>query len=258
VEELLFLGTGNAFSESGDRPSCYLLNHNENKILIDCGPAILPALYENQITPKQIDMIYISHLHPDHYMGLAFIYLENYYVSKREKSVPVLCPSGLPEKITSIINLIYEPYEAARIIDCFNFVELTDNDQYSYKDLQIRTFPSDHDAKARMAVFTSPTYSLGYSSDTNFVPEQLDTLIAHADLIIHEATSADLYIEGHTNLYELLEFEFPDDKIFFLTNHDQSVLDALQTMNLPRNLILVRDNDHYIIEDLLKLSKIKH
>lgn len=55
--------------------SCLLLQTEGKKILLDAGlgapfSQLLPKLKEKGVTPEELQLIYITHLHPDHIVGL--------------------------------------------------------------------------------------------------------------------------------------------------------------------------------------------
>ena len=55
--------------------SCLLLQTEGKKILLDAGlgapfSQLLPKLKEKGVTPEELQLIYITHLHPDHIGGL--------------------------------------------------------------------------------------------------------------------------------------------------------------------------------------------
>lgn len=248
---IIFLGTGNAFSESGDRPSAHLISTGSTNILLDCGPSILPALYQNKIYPNEIDSIYISHLHPDHYFGLLFLVLDNYHVSRRGNPINVYCPKGTEEKILSLAREMYNEREVSSLKECYVFIEIGRDDKILIDEGSLRTIPAIHDGEGRMAIFNLPGAVIGYSGDTEFNPTGLDLMIDHCDIIIHEATSADLHIKGHTNLFEILDYPIPSSTHLFLTHHDRSTVEVLERSYLPPNKHLARDNLAIDVPNLL-------
>ncbi|NJM34741.1 MAG: MBL fold metallo-hydrolase [Rhodomicrobium sp.] len=70
---LTILGSGDAFSSGGRLPSCYMIETAETCFLLDCGPAILPALHRANLSANRFSRIFISHLHGDHIGGLPFL-----------------------------------------------------------------------------------------------------------------------------------------------------------------------------------------
>lgn len=76
------IGCGNAFSNLNYN-QCFLLEENQKKMLIDFGYQIPAALKNSHISFKEIDFIYISHLHADHVGGLEYLAFMRYDWEKR-------------------------------------------------------------------------------------------------------------------------------------------------------------------------------
>jgi ribonuclease BN (tRNA processing enzyme) len=62
---LTVLGSCGAWPEAGQACSGYLVEHDEFRLLVDLGYAIVPRLLE-RVTAGQVDAVLISHGHPDH------------------------------------------------------------------------------------------------------------------------------------------------------------------------------------------------
>lgn len=248
--KLQFLGTGNAFSQSGDKPSCTLISYQKYNILLDCGPSILQALYENKIQPSEITHIYISHLHPDHYIGLAFLYLDNFYITKRKSKIIIYCPLQTKSKLQSLIDLLYDNDEIDTTLlnDIYDFVEIDNEASINTSFGIMKTIPSKHLDDSRIVILTIDNHTIGYSGDTEFDSNLTQLLLDNCNLIIHEATTFDKKIIGHTNLKELLTLEPNNDQLIFITHHDDTVISEFNEYNTNPNFILVKDNFIFEIE----------
>jgi ribonuclease Z len=73
MAEVLFLGTGNAFSPPGRLHALVLIDGN---ILIDAPPTVLPQLRNFNIHPSSIKHLLFTHWHADHIFGFPFLMLE--------------------------------------------------------------------------------------------------------------------------------------------------------------------------------------
>lgn len=65
------LGSSSATPTATRHPSAQLLNVNERLFLIDCGEGTQMQFRRYKIRHSRINHIFISHLHGDHYLGLA-------------------------------------------------------------------------------------------------------------------------------------------------------------------------------------------
>ena len=52
--------------------------------LIDCGATAMVAMRRFGVDPGDVDTIFLSHLHGDHFAGLPFLLLEAHFVSHRD------------------------------------------------------------------------------------------------------------------------------------------------------------------------------
>lgn len=71
------IGCGNAFSERNFNQS-FLVEEDGRTMLIDCGYQVPTGLRASGVDYRDIDDIYISHLHADHIGGLEFIAFQRY------------------------------------------------------------------------------------------------------------------------------------------------------------------------------------
>jgi ribonuclease BN (tRNA processing enzyme) len=60
------IGCSPAWPNPGGAQSGYLLEHEGRRLLLDCGPGVLPRLREREGWPR-VDAIVISHFHLDHW-----------------------------------------------------------------------------------------------------------------------------------------------------------------------------------------------
>ena len=73
MTQLDLLGSGNAFLPSGRLHSLLLIDQH---IMIDCPPTALASLRNAGISPADIDLILITHVHADHVFGFPNFILE--------------------------------------------------------------------------------------------------------------------------------------------------------------------------------------
>jgi len=69
--QLTILGSSSAISIFHRHPTAQILNVRERLMLIDCGEGTQFQMSRYQIKAHRITHIFISHLHGDHYLGLA-------------------------------------------------------------------------------------------------------------------------------------------------------------------------------------------
>ncbi len=96
--DLLFLGSGNAFA-SGRYWSSFLLNE---RYLFDASPVALPHLKQSGVQLEEIESVFISHFHGDHFFGLPFLLLEYAEHTVRTKELQIIGPPTIQERLRSI------------------------------------------------------------------------------------------------------------------------------------------------------------
>ena len=75
---LTFIGTGSAFTLSNFQ-SNMLLEDSGKRLLIDCGGDARHALAKAGLGAKDVDALYVSHLHADHIGGIEWLAFSRYF-----------------------------------------------------------------------------------------------------------------------------------------------------------------------------------
>ena len=101
--DLLFLGSGNAFSE-GRYWNSFLVN---GRYLFDCSPIVVPHLKRCGIALPDIEVIFITHFHGDHYFGLPFLFLEYAEKTRREKDLTIVGPPGIMQRTIKVTEAAF-------------------------------------------------------------------------------------------------------------------------------------------------------
>ena len=96
--ELNILGCGSAVPTARHNTSAQLLNLHEKLFLIDCGEGTQTAIWRNGIRISNLNHIFISHMHGDHFFGL----------------LPLLSSLGLMLARTADLHL-YIPAEMSKL-----------------------------------------------------------------------------------------------------------------------------------------------
>ena len=95
---LTILGAGGAVPAHGRFPSAQYLEIHNRHFLIDCGEGTQFQLMRYQIRFHQIERIFISHLHGDHYLGLMGL-LSTMHLQNRTKDLHLYSQPGLDEML---------------------------------------------------------------------------------------------------------------------------------------------------------------
>jgi ribonuclease BN (tRNA processing enzyme) len=113
--QLTVLGAGPAYTDrQGATGAAYLVETGDAAILLDLGQGSFPRLAA-AIEPSRLDVVVISHLHPDHFIDL--IPLRHYltYQFAPSRRLPVRGPAGLADRIDALHD---RPGFTAEALDC--------------------------------------------------------------------------------------------------------------------------------------------
>ena len=94
--KLTILGCGSAAPSLLRANSAQILEIAGKVILIDCGEGTQWQLLKRKISAFKIDLIFISHLHGDHYLGLPGL-LNTLVLFGREKPLKIFGPKGIKQ-----------------------------------------------------------------------------------------------------------------------------------------------------------------
>ena len=101
---LTILGAGSATPNLRLHQTAQLLTVGNDYVLIDCGEGTQFRLLEQRIRPGRLRYIFISHLHGDHYFGLAPL-LSSLNLAGRTEDLYLFGPRGLDEVLTTMFRV---------------------------------------------------------------------------------------------------------------------------------------------------------
>jgi ribonuclease BN (tRNA processing enzyme) len=89
--KLTVIGQWGGYPKVNEASSGYLLEHNQFKLLIDCGSAVLSKL-QNFVQPEDLNAVIISHYHPDHIADIGVLQhalIIGKYMDKNIQTLPI-------------------------------------------------------------------------------------------------------------------------------------------------------------------------
>src|SRR3954453_9498380 len=90
---VVFLGTGGSVPSARRATACVLIRAGGSRILVDAGEGAQRQMI-NSTGLVQVDDIYITHFHADHYLGLPGL-LKTYDLMERQAPLRIVGPAGL-------------------------------------------------------------------------------------------------------------------------------------------------------------------
>ncbi len=103
--QIKLLGSGDAFGSGGRFQTCILIESDDSGFLLDCGALALIAMKQFGVSLPDIDSIFITHLHGDHFGGIPFFILDSQLISRRSEPLLIAGPPGLEERIINAMEI---------------------------------------------------------------------------------------------------------------------------------------------------------
>ena len=191
--KLVFLGAGSAFTME-NRQSNMIIEHNGKKLLIDAGSDVRFSLKLMGYSFKDIDEVYISHLHADHCGGLEWLGFITYFTPGvlrpklhiSQNMVAPLWTNTLSGGMASLEGTI------ATLDTFFDVNAIPANGGFTFEGIHFQLIQTIH----IMDGFSfCPSYGLMFeyngkknfiTSDTQFSPSQISRLFTMADAIFED------------------------------------------------------------------------
>jgi ribonuclease BN (tRNA processing enzyme) len=96
------LGAGPAYTDKvGAAGASYLIRAGSTEIVLDLGQGSFPRLAAT-LEPSTVDAVFVSHLHPDHFIDLVAMRHYLRWQFEPERHVRVIAPTGLAGRIDAL------------------------------------------------------------------------------------------------------------------------------------------------------------
>jgi ribonuclease Z len=92
--DLVFLGTSASAPTASRAPAALLVRRGGERLLFDCAEGTQRQLMRSSVGLPELEEIFVSHLHADHYLGLPGM-LKTFQLRQREVPLTVYGPPGL-------------------------------------------------------------------------------------------------------------------------------------------------------------------
>jgi len=184
---LTVVGCSPAWQNPGGAQSGYLIESEDRRLLLDCGPGVLPRLREADGWPR-VDAIAITHFHLDHWGDIVPWAFGVLYGPGRDVPRPEL---WLPPGGIAGLREVTRALGAGAVLDVFPAREYGEGEPFRAAGFEL--------LPVRMAHYEEVTYgfrvtrggrTLAYSGDSAPGPH-LPALARDADLFLCEATLAE-------------------------------------------------------------------
>ncbi|MBB0245269.1 MBL fold metallo-hydrolase [Streptomyces alkaliphilus] len=194
--KLTVVGCSGSFPSADSACSCYLIEAEGYRLLLDLGNGALGEL-QKYTGLYDIDAIVLSHLHPDHFIDMCGYFVARYYRHEggRCAPIPVYGPAGTEHRL----NTAYEDTPTEKSMsEVFDFRTLHHGESLKLGPLAIDVSRVRHPVEAYGFRVEHEGRVLTYSGDTGPCRE-VEDLARDADLFLCEAA----FTDGKENLPDI-------------------------------------------------------
>lgn len=182
---LTVIGCSGSFPGPQSPASCYLVEHDGFRLLLDLGSGALGAL-QRHIALEDIDAIVLSHLHADHFLDMCGLYVaQRYHPEGPRPPIPVWGPRGTAGRLARAYDLPEQP-GMSREFDVREIVEA----EQRIGPFTVTAARVNHPVEAYGLRVSAGGSTLAYSGDTGEC-EALVDLARGADVALIEASCLD-------------------------------------------------------------------
>jgi len=189
--KLQFAGVGSAFTTQDYYQSNAVIRPDTGKVfLIDCGSDARFSLGEIGLSHRDIDAVYISHLHADHIGGLEWLGFCTYFDPQASKPKLFIVDS-LVEPLWDSLKGGMQSHEGI-VLTLDSFFDVTTvqiNNCFTWKSVRFCPIQTVHVMNGLGIV---PSYGLiindktFFTTDTQFCPRQIEKFYDMADIVFHD------------------------------------------------------------------------
>jgi len=196
--KLTIAGSGDAFGSGGRLNTCFHVRSGDTGFLIDCGASALVSLKKSGLSTDDVDTIYISHLHGDHFGGLPFFLIDALFIAKRTKPLILAGPAALEARFHITCEAMFPLVTEQRREFDLTFEALNAGEATTIGALSVTPFEVKHysGAPSYALRFALEDKVLAYSGDSGWT-ESLVKAGRDADLYIMECFQYDKRLDMH-------------------------------------------------------------
>jgi ribonuclease BN (tRNA processing enzyme) len=202
--KLRFPGTGDAFGSGGRFNTCFYVEHRDGAFLIDCGASSMIPMRKFGIEPNSIQLIFITHLHGDHFGGLPFLILDAQLVSRRATSLTVAGPPGLCDRLFAAMEVLFPGSSRIERQFAIDILELEPEKAQDVLGITVTPYIVKHPSGAPPFALRieADNKVLCYSGDTEWVDALLPSA-RNSDLLLIEAYFFEKPVKFHLDFATL-------------------------------------------------------
>ena len=256
ILDINFIGIGGAFDIEEGSSSVIFKTKLGKEFLIDCGHSSYEYLKKNEKL-KDIDVIFITHMHSDHVNGLSTLIFDRFYIHKLETIIE--CTEAVGEKLRQYLNICGHP-EDQYVIQTGNAFFEEERISVTKIDTTAHHWPypgfpnsgllfhfeteNDYAVVIYSGDINVPITSLMSEENYPFVYEKPENVF-----IFHDMTSLVHEQNPHTNFDLLVPVQKRFGKNLFTYHHGEEQVAAINKVNPSMALTsLILQGNSFVIE----------
>ena len=102
--QVTLLGTGLPYPNPKRRGPGYLVRAGSHNFVVDCGSGIVHRMVEAGVMPNEVDHLFITHLHSDHYIDLGH-FMICHWIYGDDRPWHVYGPDGIGLMIAQLLEM---------------------------------------------------------------------------------------------------------------------------------------------------------
>jgi ribonuclease BN (tRNA processing enzyme) len=182
--KLSFLGVGEACDPEHGNTSFQVVAANDVHLLCDCGFTIPHTYFAGCQDAEQLDLVWLSHFHGDHFFGMPLLLLRLWEMGRRSP-LTICGQRGVGEQVMRAMELAFSGFTAKLAYEV-RFVEVEPGRVHEVAGLSLQTVETVHGQRNLGLLLDDGEKKLYYSGDGRPTAEVVD-LVRQSDLAVHEA-----------------------------------------------------------------------
>jgi ribonuclease BN (tRNA processing enzyme) len=203
---VVFLGVGEAFDETLGNTSLLVqfeAKKIKRQVLLDCGFTAAHAFWRKSSAPLELDGVWVSHFHGDHFFGLPLLLLR-FWEEGRKRPLVIVGQTPIEDKVTAALDLAYPRFRTKLGFE-IEFLEVTPAKDLSLWGLRWSFAENGHSSPCLALRLDHVRGSVFYSGDGG-PTDATRALAAGCDLIVHEAFGIEGLQTGHGSVELCIDF----------------------------------------------------
>jgi ribonuclease BN (tRNA processing enzyme) len=237
--QLTVIGCGDAFGAGGSLQTSFYVRSSGATFLVDCGVTTLIGMRRLGLRPNDIDTVFVSHLHGDHFGGLPWLLIDAIYVGLRKRPLVVTGPRGIEARFLTAAEALYPNITTAKRDFDLRFIEYEERQPLAVGGVTVTPFEVKHPSGAPPYAlrFSADEKVLAFTGDTGWV-DVLGEVAQGADLFISECFQYDLVLPIHLD-YATIDANYQKlgAKRVLLTHMGETMLANVLKVDRARYLV---------------------